>query len=172
MISPVIAKDARGSFHESFRADIFSSLIGKKIEFVQDNLAYSNKKGTIRGLHGQKPPFAIGKLIQCIAGEVLDVCVDLRTGSKTYGKHIEVVLSAKNAEQLFVPENFAHGYETLCDNVVLAYKQTGYYSPEHEFSLRWNDKDIGIGWRTEQNQVILSDKDKEAPLLKDFESPF
>ena len=172
LISPKQIIDERGSFCETFRAELISDFIGENIAFVQDNLAHSKHKGTIRGLHGQKPPNSIGKLVQCLQGEILDVCVDLRKNSPSFGKYISTILSSDTHNQLWIPAGFAHGYETLCDNVLVGYKQTGYYHKDSEFSIFWNDKDIAINWHCKPEAATLSDKDKTAPLLKDFESPF
>ncbi|WP_284542570.1 dTDP-4-dehydrorhamnose 3,5-epimerase, partial [Pleomorphomonas sp. T1.2MG-36] len=137
--------DARGYFVETFREDLFTAAVGS-VHFVQDNQSMSAEVGTVRGLHFQLNPRAQGKLVRCLVGAILDVAVDIRRGSPTYGQHVKVELSADNGQQLWVPPGFAHGFCTLEPNTVIAYKVTDYYSPEHDRGLRWNDPALGIDW--------------------------
>ncbi len=164
--------DERGRFAETWRADKFAEIIGHQVEFVQDNLASSKSKGTIRGLHAQKPPFAVGKLVACLHGSIRDVAVDIRKNSPSFGKYISVILDSSKPSQFWVPEGFAHGYETLSDNVLVGYKQTGYYAPKAEISLLWNDSDININWSVSEDKAIVSQKDRAAPKFANFTSPF
>jgi dTDP-4-dehydrorhamnose 3,5-epimerase len=164
IIEPKIIKDDRGYFFESFRADIFSSNIAN-ILFVQDNESFS-KYGTIRGLHYQLPPFAQSKLVRVIKGRILDVAVDIRAHSLTFGKYISVELSESNLKQLFIPAGFAHGFSVLSKEAIVQYKVDNYYSKEHERSILYSDPSIGIDWGIDTKNVILSDKDASAPLLK------
>ena len=142
-----------------------------KISFVQDNESKSSK-GVLRGLHFQKPPFEQAKLVRCIEGEVLDVAVDIRKNSKTYGKHVSVLLSGKNKRQLFVPRGFAHGFLVLSDSATFAYKVDNTYAPDHDAGIRWNGKELNIQWGMEDSEVIVSEKDAELPFFSKFESPF
>ncbi len=164
IIRPRKFGDDRGFFSEVWNA---KDLAGAGITeaFVQDNHAFSAEKGTIRGLHYQLSPKAQGKLVRVIRGAVLDVAVDIRKGSPTFGRHVAVELSAENWSQLWVPPGFAHGYCTLTENVEFLYKVTGDYSPEHEAGIIWNDPDIGIDWRLGGVEARLSDKDKILPSL-------
>ncbi|MDR2362489.1 MAG: dTDP-4-dehydrorhamnose 3,5-epimerase [Prevotellaceae bacterium] len=165
-ITPKVFADARGYFFESFRQDAFEKYIGA-IRFVQDNESQSSY-GVLRGLHYQLPPFAQSKLVRVIRGTVLDVAVDIRPGSPTFGKYVGVELSADNKRQLFVPRGMAHGFVVLSDTAVFAYKVDNYYAPQAERSIRFDDPTIGIDWQTPANKLILSGKDKAAPALKDI----
>jgi dTDP-4-dehydrorhamnose 3,5-epimerase len=167
LIEPKRLGDARGSFSETFRQDRFTAEIGP-VTFVQDNQSRSALKGTIRGLHFQRAPCAQGKLVRAIRGAVLDVAVDIRAGSASFGRFVAVELSAENGHQLWVPPGFLHGFCTLTDDVELAYKVTDYYSPEHDAGVRWDDPDIGIPWPVDASAAVLSDKDRKAPLLRDL----
>jgi dTDP-4-dehydrorhamnose 3,5-epimerase len=167
LIEPKRIGDARGSFSETFRQDRFTAEIGP-VTFVQDNQSRSALKGTIRGLHFQREPRAQGKLVRAIRGAALDVAVDIRAGSPSFGRFEAVELSAENGHQLWMPPGFLHGFCTLSDDVELAYKVTDYYSPEHDAGVRWDDPDIGIPWPVDANAVVLSDKDRKAPLLRDL----
>ncbi len=167
LIEPKRIGDARGSFSETFRQDHFTSEIGP-FNFVQDNQSRSARKGTIRGLHFQREPRAQGKLVRAISGAVLDVAVDIRPGSSTYGRFEAVELSSDNGRQLWIPPGFLHGFCTLTDDVELAYKVTDYYSPEHDAGVRWDDPDIAIPWPVDASEAVLSDKDRKAPLLRDL----
>lgn len=168
IIKPRVFADDRGYFFESYSKEAFHKL-GLDMEFVQDNESKS-QKDVLRGLHFQKPPYAQGKLVRVIQGAVIDVAVDLRSGSETYGKWEAVELSAENKLMFWVPPGFAHGFVTLEDDTVFAYKCTAPYNKESEGSLVWNDPELNIDWKTES--PILSEKDKTGPSLKDFVSPF
>ena len=167
-IEPRVFGDHRGYFFESFNTESFINQ-GINVDFVQDNESLSNA-GVVRGLHFQAPPKAQGKLVRVQKGSVLDVAVDLRVGSPTYGQHHSVILSGENKKMLWIPEGFAHGFATLEDQTVFLYKCTDTYSPEHEGSIQWNDEDLGIQWGVEDPQ--LSAKDASGPAFKTFTSPF
>lgn len=168
IIKPDVFKDERGYFFESYNKERFLKH-GLDMTFVQDNESKSGK-GVLRGLHFQKPPYAQGKLVRVVKGSVLDVAVDIRKGSPTYGKWEATVLSEENKEMFWIPEGFAHGFVTLEENTVFTYKCTNVYNKESEGSLRWNDPDINIDWNIDN--PILSEKDKISPLFKEFETPF
>ena len=170
IIEPTVFGDARGYFLESYNKKKFEEVVGKT-SFVQDNESKSSK-GVLRGLHFQKPPFQQAKLVRCIEGKVLDVAVDIRKNSKTYGKHISVLLSGENKRQLFVPRGFAHGFLVLSDSATFAYKVDNTYAPDHDAGIRWNDKELNIEWGLEESEVIVSKKDAELPFFSKFESPF
>ena len=159
--------DDRGWFSEVYRADVLAEH-GIANAFVQDNQSFSAPAGTIRGLHFQVAPNAQAKLVRVLAGAILDVAVDLRAESATYGRHVAVRLDAAGGEQLFVPAGFAHGFCTLEPNTMVAYKVDAYYSPADDRNLRWNDPAIGIEWPVAEADAILSGKDKAAPLLADL----
>ena len=168
IIKPDVFKDDRGYFFETYNKERLAKE-GIAIDFVQDNESKS-AKGVLRGLHFQKPPYAQGKLVRVIKGAVMDVAVDLRKDSPTYGKWESVVLTEENKLQFWIPEGFAHGFVTLEDDTIFAYKCTNVYNKESEGSLLWNDPDINIEWNIEN--PILSEKDKVSPLFKNFETPF
>ena len=170
IIEPSVFGDARGYFLESYNQNKFEEFIGN-ISFVQDNESKSSK-GVLRGLHFQKPPFAQAKLVRCIEGKVLDVAVDIRKESKTYGNHIAVELSGENKKQLFVPRGFAHGFVVLSESATFAYKVDNTYAPDHDAGIRWNDKELNIQWDIEDSKVLVSEKDAELPFLSELESPF
>ena len=170
IIEPRIFKDARGYFFESYSKREFDEKV-RPIDFVQDNESMS-AYGVIRGLHFQRPPFAQSKLVRCVKGRVLDVAVDIRKGSPTYGQHIAVELSEDNHRQFFVPRGFAHGFAVLSDVAVFQYKCDNYYHPEADGGISIADESLGINWQIDPAQAILSDKDLRHPLLKDFDSPF
>ena len=170
ILEPRIFKDARGYFFESFSAREFEEKVFRTT-FVQDNESYSNY-GVVRGLHFQKPPFTQAKLVRVIKGAVLDVAVDLRKGSPSYGKHEAVELTENNHRQLFIPPGFAHGFAVLSDDVLFQYKCDNYYAPLSEGGIRWNDPDLQIDWRIPADQVILSEKDTRHPMFKDYISDF
>ena len=172
LITPRKFGDDRGFFMEIFRQDTFNKAIEKNVTFVQDNYSLSVPKGTVRGLHFQSPPHAQGKLIRCTRGSIIDVAVDARKNSPTYGQHIRVELTAQNAKQLWVPEGFLHGFSTLEDNTEVVYKVTDYYAPECEENILWNDPELKIDWGIEETSAILSSKDIVAPLFREFSSPF
>lgn len=164
-----VFSDDRGEFFEAFNQNEFEKIYGDKISFVQDNISQS-KKGVLRGLHFQKPPFAQAKLVRVIKGSVLDVAVDLRVDSPTFGQHQKIILSDKNYLNFFIPKGFAHGFVTLEEDTIFAYKCDNFYNKESEESLIWNDKDLGINW--EINHPLLSSKDEVAGNFSEFKSPF
>jgi len=168
IVKPKVFEDHRGYFFESYNKELFLRN-GIDQNFVQDNESKSSK-GVLRGLHFQKPPFAQGKLVRVMRGSVLDVAVDIRAGSPTYGKWASVELTQDNKWMYWVPPGFAHGFVTLEDNTVFFYKCTNVYNKESEGSILWNDPDLNIDWKVDD--PILSDKDKTSPLFKDFVSPF
>jgi dTDP-4-dehydrorhamnose 3,5-epimerase len=164
-------EDARGWFTESYSARALAQH-GITCNFVQDNQSMSRRKGTIRGLHYQAPPMAQAKLVRVVRGSILDVAVDIRRGSPTYGKSVIAELSAENGLQLYVPTGFAHGFCTLEDDTEVAYKVSEFYSPQHDGGLRWDDPDIAIAWPVDASDVVVSDKDAAQPLLSDYRSDF
>ena len=170
IIEPKVFGDERGYFFESFSQKEFDEKVGRTV-FVQDNESKSCY-GVVRGLHFQVPPFAQAKLVRCVKGKVLDVAVDLRKGSPTYGKHITVELTEDNHRMFFIPRGFAHGFSVLSETAIFQYKCDNYYAPQCEGALQWDDKDLNINWLLPEKHVVLSEKDKHHPLLKDFESPF
>jgi dTDP-4-dehydrorhamnose 3,5-epimerase len=170
IIEPTVFGDERGYFLESYNQKKFEEVVGIT-SFVQDNESKSSK-GVLRGLHFQKPPFEQAKLVRCIEGEVLDVAVDIRKNSKTYGKHVAVLLSGENKRQLFVPRGFAHGFLVLSDTATFAYKVDNTYAPEFDAGIRWNDKELNIQWGMEDSEVLVSGKDAELPFFLEFDSPF
>ena len=170
IIEPRVFSDARGYFFESFSQREFEQKV-RKINFVQDNESKSSY-GVMRGLHFQAPPFAQSKLVRCVRGRVLDVAVDIRRGSPTYGQHVAVELSEDNHRQFFIPRGFAHGFSVLSETAVFQYKCDNFYHPEADGGISILDSSLGIDWRIPTEHAILSDKDTKHPLLKDFESPF
>ena len=170
ILEPRLFKDDRGYFFESFSQREFDEKV-RPVKFVQDNESKS-VYGVLRGLHFQKPPFAQSKLVRVIQGAVIDVAVDIRVGSPTYGKHVAVELTAENHRQLFIPRGFAHGFSVLTDEVVFQYKCDNFYAPQSEGAIAWNDPALGIDWRIPEASVILSEKDKHHPLLKDLPETF
>ena len=170
IIEPKIFNDSRGYFFESFSQKEFEEKVCKTT-FVQDNESRS-VAGVVRGLHFQKPPFTQAKLVRVIKGAVLDVAVDIRKGSPTFGKHVAVELSEHNHRQFFVPRGFAHGFAVLSDEAVFQYKCDNYYAPQSEGAIAWNDPALGIDWRVPESNRILSEKDSNQPLLKDAELVF
>lgn len=171
ILQPKVFKDRRGYFFESWSERDFNSLVKKEVHFVQDNQSCSSY-GVIRGLHFQRPPYCQAKLVRCVEGRVLDVAVDIRKGSPTYGKHVAVELSAENNRQLFIPHGFAHGFAVLSPTAVFQYKCDNYYEPKAEGGISIADNSIGIDWQIEPDKAILSDKDMAHPLLKDLQTPF
>ena len=163
--------DDRGFFSEVYRQDMFCNYIGN-INFLQDNHSVSRLKGTLRGLHCQLPPFQQGKLVRVVRGSVLDVAVDIRSKSPTYGQHVAVVLSADNWRQLWIPEGFLHGFCTLQDDTEVVYKVTNYYSADHDRSVAWNDPDLAIAWPFDADQLVISKKDNAAGPLRALPSVF
>lgn len=168
IITPQVFFDARGYFYEPFNRTRFKDA-GLPVDFVQDNQSLS-QKGTVRGLHFQAPPFDQGKLVRVVSGAVLDVVVDIRKDSPTYGKHVSVELTAENFRIFWVPPGFAHGFSTLADNTVFEYKCTNFYHKASEGGILWNDADLNIKWGVEE--AVVSDKDQILPSFKDFVSPF
>ena len=168
LIVPRIFADNRGYFFESYRKDSFLEQVGD-VSFCQDNESQSGKH-ILRGLHFQQPPYAQDKLVQVIKGAVLDVAVDIRKNSKTYGQHVSAILSEQNKHQLFIPKGFAHGFLTLEDHTIFQYKCSDYYNKESEGGLAWDDPDLDIDWKIAN--PVLSEKDLVNPSFKSFESPF
>jgi dTDP-4-dehydrorhamnose 3,5-epimerase len=170
IIEPSVFGDNRGYFLESFNLEKFEENICT-IKFVQDNESKSSK-GVLRGLHFQKPPFEQAKLVRCIEGKVIDVAVDIRKGSPTYGKHVAIVLTGENKRQLFVPRGFAHGFLVLSDSATFAYKVDNTYAPEFDSGIKYDDKDLNINWGLDEEDIQLSFKDKELESFKNLDSPF
>ena len=171
IVEPRLFRDARGYFFESFSQREFSEKV-RAVDFVQDNESRSTC-GVLRGLHFQRPPHAQSKLVRCVRGAVLDVAVDIRRGSPTYGRHVAVELTEDNHLQLFIPRGFAHGFAVLSEEAVFQYKCDDYYAPEAEDGIAWDDPALlGIDWRIPEEKIILSEKDTRHPLLRDFVSPF
>lgn len=171
IVEPKVHGDDRGYFLETFRQDKLDDFLGYKINFCQDNESKSSK-GVLRGLHYQLPPAAQTKLVRVIQGSVLDVAVDIRKGSPTFGQHVSVKLTAENKKQLLVPRGFAHGFVVLEDDTTFAYKVDNYYSPENDRGIFFDDGALNIDWILEKDQLNLSEKDKIQPLLKDAEDIF
>lgn len=171
IIEPMVHGDDRGYFVETFRADKLEEFLGFKVDFCQDNESKSSK-GVLRGLHYQLAPKAQTKLVRVIQGKVLDVAVDIRKGSPTFGEHVAVELSSENKRQLFVPRGFAHAFVVLEDDTVFAYKVDNYYSPENDRGILFNDKTLNIDWMLKEEELNLSDKDKLQPLLSETNELF
>ncbi|MBQ7771795.1 MAG: dTDP-4-dehydrorhamnose 3,5-epimerase [Bacteroidales bacterium] len=165
VIEPRVFEDPRGYFFESFSQRDFDSQV-REVKFVQDNESKSSY-GVLRGLHFQKPPHAQSKLVRVVKGSVLDVAVDIRKGSPTFGKYVAVELSEQNHRQFFIPRGFAHGFVVLTDEVVFQYKCDNFYAPQSEGAVAWNDPDLNIDWKVPADKILLSDKDRRHPLLKD-----
>jgi dTDP-4-dehydrorhamnose 3,5-epimerase len=161
IIEPKVFADERGFFMESFNQQRFNEIVGREVNFVQDNHSRSTK-GVLRGLHYQLPPMAQGKLVRVTHGEVFDVAVDMRSSSPTFGKWAGVILSGENKRQFWIPEGFAHGFYVLSETADFLYKTTNYYSPDHDRSLRWDDVDLKITWPFANQTPELSEKDKAA----------
>jgi len=171
LIEPQVYGDARGYFCESWRKDILETFVGHELVFCQDNESRSSR-GVLRGLHFQLPSFAQTKLVRVLEGEVLDVAVDIRAGSPTFGQHVAVRLSGENKKQLFVPRGFAHGFVVLSETALFAYKVDNYYSPECDRGIAFDDPALGIDWLLPQEQLQLSAKDQQQPLLAQLEQGF
>jgi len=171
LIEPDRFGDARGFFSEVYSRRAFAD-VGLDLDFVQDNHSKSGPVGTVRGLHFQAPPHAQDKLVRVVAGRVLDVAVDLRKGSPTFGQHVAVELSAENWKQMLVPRGFAHGFATLEPDTEVCYKVTDFYAPECDGGIAWDDPALGIDWQIDPATAMLSDKDRRHPTLADFDSPF
>ena len=170
IIEPSVFGDDRGYFLESFNLEKFEENV-YPIKFVQDNESKSSK-GVLRGLHFQSPPFAQAKLVRCIEGKVIDVVVDIRKGSPTYGKHVAIELTGENKRQLFVPRGFAHGFLVLSDSAIFAYKVDNTYAPEFDAGIKYDDKELNINWGITEEEIQLSEKDKNLSFFKDLDSPF
>ena len=171
IIEPKVFGDTRGYFLESFNAKEFQQKTGLNINFVQDNESMSSY-GVMRGLHFQRPPFAQSKLVRCVKGAVLDVAVDIRKGSPTYGKHVAVELTEDNHRQFFVPRGFAHGFVVLSETAVFQYKCDNFYAPQADGGISILDNSLSIDWKIPTDKALLSEKDTKHALLKDFDSPF
>ena len=167
IIEPKVFGDERGYFMETFREDLFKKHV-RDVKFVQDNESKS-KRGVLRGLHYQLPPYAQSKLVRVVQGSVIDVAVDIRKGSPTFGQYVAVELSSQNKRQLFVPRGFAHAFVVTSDEAVFLYKVDNYYSPECDRAIRFDDPEIGIEWPLPPSEILVSDKDRSAPFLKDAE---
>ena len=170
VLTPKKHGDHRGFFSEAYSRRALAEA-GIEIEFVQDNHSRSAAKGTVRGLHFQIPPFAQDKLVRVVRGAVFDVAVDLRRSSPTYGRHASVTLSAEAWNQVLVPAGFAHGFQTLAPDTEVIYKVSGYYAPDHDKGLLWNDPALGIEWPIPEREAVLSDKDRRQPRLADLAAP-
>jgi dTDP-4-dehydrorhamnose 3,5-epimerase len=170
ILKPRVFNDERGYFFESFSQRDFDKLVGP-VRFVQDNESMSSY-GVMRGLHFQRPPYTQSKLVRCVKGAVLDVAVDIRKGSPTYGQHVAVELTEENHLQFFIPRGFAHGFSVLSETAVFQYKCDNFYAPEADGGISIADDSLGIDWRIPMEKAILSEKDKKHALLKDFDSPF
>lgn len=170
ILEPRIFQDARGYFFESFSQREFEERVGH-VHFVQDNESMSTY-GVMRGLHFQRPPYTQTKLVRCVSGRVLDVAVDIRQGSPTYGQHVAVELTDENHRQFFIPKGFAHGFAVLSETAVFQYKCDEFYNPEADAGISILDESLGIDWRIPTDKAILSDKDTRHGMLADFQSPF
>lgn len=169
IIEPRVFGDARGYFFESYNVRDFAAV--SDVTFVQDNESRSCY-GVVRGLHFQKPPYAQAKLVRVVEGRVLDVAVDIRKGSPTYGRHVAAELSADNHRQFFIPQGFAHGFAVLSETAIFQYKCDNLYHPEAEGAIAWDDPTLAIDWQVPTDKVLLSEKDRHHPLFKDFITPF
>jgi len=165
VLSSKVIEDSRGNFFESFNQNLFNELIEGSTIFVQDNQSVSSK-GVLRGLHFQNDEYAQAKLARVIRGKVLDVCVDLRKDSKTFGKHFSIILDDKNNKQLFIPKDFAHGFLALEDNTIFSYKCDNYYNKSSERGIIYNDSSLRIDWNFPENEILLSEKDKNLPAFE------
>lgn len=171
ILQPKVFGDERGYFFESFRQDELEAKLGHKLNFIQDNESKSCY-GVLRGLHFQKGEFAQSKLVRVVKGAVLDVAVDIRKGSPTFGQHVAIELSEENKRQVFIPRGFAHGFVVLTPEVIFQYKCDNYYAPASEGAILWNDPALKIDWRISAEEIILSEKDKKHPLLQDAQELF
>ena len=171
IIEPRVFGDARGYFFESFNTKEFAEKTGIQVVFVQDNESLSHY-GVLRGLHYQQPPFAQSKLVRVVKGCVLDVSVDIRKGSPTYGQYVAVELSAENHRQFYMPKGIAHGFSVLSDEVIFQYKCDDFYAPQSEGAIAWDDPDLAIDWQLPVDKINLSEKDRHHPYLRDIVSPF
>ena len=170
LFKPTIIKDNRGYFMESYHQKNINKLIGN-VSFVQDNESESSR-GVLRGLHFQKPPYAQSKLVRCVKGSVLDVALDLRKNSKTYGHFETIFISSENKEQLFIPKGFAHGFVVISESAILSYKVDNYYNPASESGVLWNDSHLNIDWKINKAEIIVSKKDNDLPTFNNINNPF
>ena len=171
VIKPEKYGDHRGFFSETYNKKLLENA-GLAVEFVQDNQSLSAKAGTLRGLHFQAPPFAQDKLVRVINGAIIDVALDIRRNSPTYGQHISEIISANNWKQIFIPKGFAHGFLTTEPDTEVIYKVSNFYAPDCDFGINWNDKNLGINWGIDQEKVTISEKDVVQPYFQDIETPF
>jgi dTDP-4-dehydrorhamnose 3,5-epimerase len=165
LIEPIIHKDIRGYFAETYKQELFDKTIGYKVDFIQDNESKSISRGILRGLHYQSFPHTQAKLVRVTSGKVLDVAVDLRRNSKTFGCYVAVEISEENKKQLFIPRGFAHGFLVLSESATIAYKVDAYYAASHNEGIAYNDLDINIDWGLPEDEIILSNTDKNYPTL-------
>jgi dTDP-4-dehydrorhamnose 3,5-epimerase len=170
VLKPTIFKDNRGYFMESYNQKNINKLLGN-VNFVQDNESESSR-GVLRGLHFQKPPYAQAKLVRCLKGSVLDVVLDLRKDSKTYGIFETILLTEENKKQLFIPKGFAHGFVVLSETAIFSYKVDNYYNPDSESGVLWNDLALNIDWKINKKEIIVSEKDKSLPTFNNIINPF
>ena len=170
ILEPTVFVDKRGYFLESYNDNRFKEIVGK-VSFVQENESKS-LKGVLRGLHFQKPPFDQAKLVRCVEGKVLDVAVDIRNGSNTYGQYITIELSGENKKQLYIPRGFAHGFLVLSESAIFSYKVDNIYAPNYDAGIFWNDPILNIPWGIDENEILISEKDSNLPFFSDFKSPF
>ncbi|WP_428087768.1 dTDP-4-dehydrorhamnose 3,5-epimerase [Candidatus Thioglobus sp.] len=171
LIEPTVHGDNRGYFVENFRQDLFEKTLGYKVNFIQDNESKSTK-GVLRGLHYQLPPYAQAKLVRVIEGSVLDIVVDIRKSSPTFGQYVAIELTADNKRQVFVPHGFAHGFVVLSDSATFIYKVDNYYAPKHDRGIAFNDQDLAIDWQLPLELLQLSEKDKMHPTLANSKDLF
>ena len=171
LIKPTVHRDKRGYFSETFRQDLFEEAVGYQVNFIQDNESKSTK-GVLRGLHYQLPPYTQAKLVRVIEGSVLDVAVDIRNSSPTFGQHVAVELTAENKHQLFVPHGFAHGFLVLSDSAIFAYKVDNYYAPEYDRGIAFDDTKLDVDWKLAMEELQLSDKDKTHPTIANAKDLF
>ena len=171
LIEPSMKEDSRGYFAETYRKDLFEKAVGGQINFIQDNESKSNK-GVLRGLHFQIPPYSQAKLVRVITGRVLDISVDIRKSSPTFGQHVAVEITSENKLQLFIPHGFAHGFVLLSDSATFTYKVDNYYSPEHERGIAFDDKNLSIDWKLPHEYLKISDKDRLNPTLANAKELF
>lgn len=170
IIESTVLRDYRGYFLESYNKRKFEEAVGK-ISFVQDNETKSSK-GVLRGLHFQKPPYAQAKLVRCTEGKILDVAVDIRDGSKTYGKHVIIELTGENKKQVFIPRGFAHGFVVLSNSATVSYKVDNKYAAAYDSGIRWDDQSLNIRWKLDKSEILISEKDAKLPFFLEFETPF
>ena len=170
VLKPTVFKDNRGYFMESYNQKNINKLLGN-VNFVQDNESESSR-GVLRGLHFQKPPYTQAKLVRCLKGSVLDVVLDLRKDSKTYGIFETISLTEENKKQLFIPKGFAHGFVVLSKSAIFSYKVDNYYNPDSESGVLWSDLDLNIDWKINKNEIIVSEKDKNLPTFNEIINPF